>query len=469
MKKIHIKKKQKGFALLTTLALSVLSLGLTLSLVQTTQMTREKNERDNLINASAHSLHLFTNSAISAVDADLSGVQQVSSLQELGFLSNGFQKDWGMGQKLVAEYVRDRTNPKKLDLLVYPIENEKGSKVRMSERYFFNEVASSPELENFDTENFISFTSGVAENGILNGIDLRSRYGFNEQGFTPVVLIEAPRQLVWWRFDLSPKPPTGEIPAFLDEELMDSKAVANLVPAFSRTIYNLGESFCPPDGSEGVVRVKYGESYQNVLRNVSIDDVETLCVETFREEIDPEAMATVSAQILSGISSPVYPPFSSSHAGKCVAKYVDYSSPSPTGEALCFDSFGTFVSTSQISGFDAFSVFDGWNTAQDDYRAKNAFNDAYKGGQIDQKVPSLIVINTLTLPTDSRYINLYSVAGQLVTQSGGAPSPFWSLQNQISHFFETGIEVDSNRRRSTTTSVSYAGLGGAMESVDIVF
>lgn len=467
MKRITNIRRQKGYALLTSLAVTVLGLAITSAISAQVNIERKKSEREILVTKSLDALSIFSEGAIEASREDIEGLKDVSSLQDLGFIRDGFDDKFGMGQKLVANYVRDRSNPKKVDVLIYPT-GDIESKLDISRRHFSTNVMESFQLDDEDFDA-LSYTSGVANNGVLNGIDLRSRYGFNEQGFTPVVLIEAPRQLVWWRFDLSPKPPTSEIPAFLDEELMDSKAIANLVPAFSRTIYNLGESYCPPDGTDGVVRVKYGESYQNVLRNVSIDDVETLCVETFREEIDPEATATVSAQILSGISTPVYPPFSSSHAGKCVAKYVDYSNPSPSGEALCFDTLGTFISPSQISGFDSFAVFDGWNTAQDDYRAKNAFNDAYKGGQIDQKVPSIIVINTLTLPIDSRYINLYSVAGQLVTQSGGAPSPFWASQNQISHFFETGIEVDSNRRRSTTTSVSYSGLGGAMESVDIVF
>lgn len=465
-----MKKNQKGYALLLTMAIATMSLSITLFEYKKDIIQDNELKQENIINQTAQDFTVFSNATkqlMEGVGAIPGETVEVSALKDTKLVSKGFNEKTAFNQKLKAYYITSPNNNNVIDVLISltgePEENVM-KQYGISDNnldLFYSKVIEKIEAIGFNVDFSGDFYIGRITN---NGNSLYSNNGEvldisnvkNDNSNSIGIYFEAPNQIGWWRFQFSPylwqtNPTMSEVPSNSSSYL---RGVLNASDYSS--IVNSGFSyFCPSNFN----KVGFGEELE--INRVNLNDLPvsektiSVCIETYKGSIVPDFEVPRFAQLFNPLSSSDPSPVNSRPSvwQRCFAKTINYSIyPVSIGYGCAErEDMITFVNPMNISGLDNNVVFNSYNAISNNSKLKNIYNMKNRD-KTDFKVPNAIFSQGFIRKIDDRYLQTYQMVGSFLTAQ--QDKPFYdSSAHTINKISGVGIKI-SNKKPKSSASVT---------------
>jgi len=468
------KKKQKGYALLTAMSLSVVGLAFAVSVTNEASTEIQEQRQDSFIDDTSKQTIDFS----TAVSKVMTGVGAVpgdevvtSDLVELDLLNEGYTNSIAFNQALKAYYVTNPDNPDVIDVLIIiqgTPDASTMSKYGVSDntlKSFYYDVIDNGLSKGYPAEeDSEEFYIGTLEG---NGKTLVTRGGqevdishvnpklSNNRKTTLGIYLQAPNQVGWWRMRVAPylwqtRPVIGKS---YNSAMVTYNSTINL------RITNDGFSYyCPA----GVKQIDFDEEFEYHKTNVNSSDAFYFCLKTYKGSVKEELGDTSSTQIFNPLdnSSPYPVSLHNDLWERCYPRRINYTSYVDDGteddldvDCLTEDESRNLINPNLIIGLDNLAIYDSYENAQGDPEALAVYDMSRKGK--DFSVPNVIATDGVTRKIDNRYLQAYHLAGTFITGGNHETkySPSYNYFNRISGLGVkvTNREPDNNFHYSTHT------------------
>ncbi|GHB12984.1 hypothetical protein [Salinicola rhizosphaerae] len=381
-------RKQKGYALLLTLAVSVMALSLTVFAFDSNQREIDTKERALTVDGSAQVLSDILQANLQAVSG-------------LGWLPNGTvtadelrdRNALGpvgtdiLGQQVVSLYAPAVDDPERIDLLITTSGAPNPgllSKYGWDGHYegFIRGVLGSEALYLSPGDEPTGAVAGEISDGVLHTttdqeVDLSAFRGMLDGRNRVGVYVRAPKQVVEWTFFFGYKRSSYEPEASSTGENLEISYAS-----FNSPVNNAGARlFCP----EHLARVRIDETTE--WRELPADSP-GLCLESLIGDVDTDLVAKTSFQFLTAGSalSPQSPePYGSTPSvwgNHCYITAGAYSRYPFQGEVSCFDRSDvlSMVNPNTVEGLVASRIDS--NQIASNAGLGHLYDDRYKAGAV---------------------------------------------------------------------------------------
>lgn len=462
-----MKKKQKGYVLILTMAMSVLALSFAATVSNDATVENEEIRIGSFTDDIAKQTIDFStgiSKLMLGVGALPGDELKVGDLKDLGLLNEGYTETIAFNQELTAYYVTNPDNENIIDVLVTvrgipdaSIMSKYGTSAN-SLKSFWLEVAEKGMNKGFaaasESEEF--YVGSIDSNGRkLQSFDGETvdishvNVDLNTNGKeTFGIYLKAPNQSGWWRMRIGPsvwhpRPYMRSINRPQDVTEMIYNGVVNT------QVQNDGFSyFCPADA----YKVDFGEEVEieklDYNSRVYEDRSIFLCLRSYKGTVQEDISDHQSIQMFNPVGEDDPYPVSNVPGwwGRCFMRALSYTETSSYRSIRCYNSsdFENLVLPNSIIGINNDAMVDSYAHAI----RNSAFLENYDMDRKDQdfKVPNVIAANGMIRRIDDRYIKTYTVNGTFIT--GGQDEEKYDRWNNAFHFNTVkgyGLKISNQR------------------------
>lgn len=465
-----MKRKQKGYALLLTMAIATMSLSITLLGYKENIVQDNERKQEALVTQTSKDVVDFSTAVtnlmngVGAIPGESVGV---SELKDAKLLTKGFNDTVAFNQKLKAYYVTNPDNKNVIDVLISmtgapseSVMSQYGFKAD-SLPSFYSKIITESQKIGFKTdisENFYigTISSNGKELNAVNGDDINISYVNTDTSKNTIgIYFEAPNQVGWWRFQFSPYmwQPSPKMDYLLDGEEPYLRAIFNATK-FSEIVNGGFSYFCPSTFTKVGFNEEIDINKTDLQNYDSTNQAINVCVQTYKGSVVPEFDVPKAAQMFNPLKASDPAPVNGSPEvwNKCNIYTANYSEYPVTIEYRCAETseLKTMINQSQISGLDNDVVVDSYKMAQSKSAFRNAYNEKNKN-KTDFNVPNVIFEQGFTRQIDNRFLRFYQMTGTFLTATSNQTYYDTSVHT-INAISAVGVKI-SNSRPSSSASI----------------
>lgn len=478
-------KKNKGYALIIILALSLLSTSLVL-LTTTTKINSEKQVLQSQLETEVARYVIEFSDSVYKLMGGYGGLPgDIISKDELtffGLLYSSFPEKIGLGQTIRSYYTESPENPDVIDILTI-IEDAPSELLMKSnaidsnllDRFYQNIASKMVEMgfrESQEDEVFIGliFNNGktlIDQSGVH--VDI-SHVHHQYKGNTLGIYSKAPNQKGWWKFQVGP---------YIIQR--DPYMVTSTVDGYQHLLYHyfmglsqdiVNEGFstrCPSEYTQ----IMRDEEYQDSAINISTDNVIRLCLEAYRGEVKANIESERYVQLLNpeGEASPE--PFKSEPDlwGRCTLRRVDYTDSSfiPYTHTICVDREDLYsvVNESELIGLNKKLKVNTWSIAS----GNPTYNSLYNRNHInkyDYYIPGGFFANGIKFKLNNRDVQMYHISGSFPV--GGTGTATWNPSiHRVNNINAMGVKISKNNLpNSVSIPIPYKDASAGNRSANFI-
>lgn len=448
-----MKKKQKGYVLILSMAMSVLALSFAATVSNDVTVENEERRVDSFMDDVAKQTIDFSTGVsklMLGVGALPGDELKVADLKELGLLNEGYTETIAFNQELKAYYVTNPDNENIIDVLITVTGIPDAS---MLSKYgtsgnalksFWLEVAGKGLSKGFNaaSESEEFYVGSIDANGRklqsfdgetvnISHVNANLNTGDKE---TFGIYLKAPNQSGWWRMRIGP---SVWHPRPYMRNINRPHEVTEMIynGVVSTDVQNDGFSyFCPADAQE----VDFGQEFEMELLDYSSRNYDQrsifLCLRSYKGSVQEDISDHKSIQMFNPVGEEDPYPVSNVPGwwGRCFMRALSYTETSSYRSIRCYNKkdFTTLTNEASIIGLNNDAMVDSYAHAI----RNSKFIANYDMDRKDQdfKVPNVIAANGMVRKIDDRYIQTYTVNGTFIT--GGQDEEKYTRWNNAFHF-----------------------------------
>lgn len=454
-------KKNKGYALLSILIISLLSVSLILS-VTTNEINSEKQEsKKQLENETARYVIEFLDSVHKLMGGYGGLPGDIISKDELMFFNliySSFPNKVGLGQEIKSYYTENPDNPDVIDVLTilegHPSEalmKRNAVSQNFLDRFYQNIASNIVEKGYKETQEDGVYIGVIQNNGniLIDESGKRIDISHVSQDFkenTLGIYSTAPNQKGWWKFQIGPY--IIDRDPYMGTSTVDgyTHILYHYFMGLNQDIINEGFStHCPSDYK----KIDREEEYKETFINIETENVIRLCLEAYRGEAKAYTKSERYVHLLNPVGETFPEPFKSSPDlwGRCTLRRLDYSDTSniPYTHNICAneEDLHQVVDENNLVGLNKKLKVNTWNIANKRSDHKSLYNTK-NINKFDYHIPGGFFANGMKFTLNDREIQMYHVSGSFPV--GGNGETTWNPNvHKVNNINAMGVIISNDR------------------------